>query len=62
MLTVRSLSSSVETAESTHPHLSHDSGNSTELEVIVPKDPAALTPATARALLDLIQEAVTRPR
>lgn len=36
--TVHPLYSSVETAESTQPHLSHDSGNSTELEVIVPKD------------------------
>ncbi|MEV4241274.1 hypothetical protein AB0J47_39615 [Nocardia sp. NPDC049737] len=56
------LDSSVETAQSTYSHLSHDNANSTELEVSVPKDPPDLTPAAARALLHLIQETAARPQ
>lgn len=41
------LDSSVETAQSTYSHLSHDNANSTELEVIVPKDPPDLTLAVS---------------
>ncbi|MFX0577053.1 hypothetical protein [Nocardia nepalensis] len=54
------LGSSIETAQSTYSHLSHDNVSSTELEVIVPKDRPDLTPAAARALLHLIQEAAAR--
>ena len=59
MRKVHPVDSSVETARSTPTRLSHDSTRPTKLTVAVPKDPPGLTPAAARALLRLIQNAAS---